>query len=165
LQDKHCDDTRGTAKRFRVLRNVGMAAPYFPVGEPVICFGSGDGLELEVWRLLGYAVTGVEISERKRAIANAHGCFTVDVLQGRGNIYCAHTLEHVPDVGRVLALFRQTCISTICCIVPLEPDGSRNPSHLAPIRRLDDVRIEGMEVLLKMERWNDEREGVVICRS
>ena len=69
IQDEHCDMTRTTAKRFRVLRNVGEAAIHFPKDEPVLCIGSGDGFEVEVWKTIGFYSVGLDISSSKRCSA------------------------------------------------------------------------------------------------
>ena len=169
IQDRHCDMTRTTTKRFRVLRNVGMAAPYFPIDEPVLCFGSGDGFEVEIWGRLGFSAIGCEISTKKRQIAEAHGCRTVGSLDdierlGRFNIYSAHTIEHVQDYGIILERLAAVTLSTACIFFPIEPYGSKNPSHLSPVAALDDVRMDGMRTVVKTERWNDEREGVIIFK-
>lgn len=162
LQDQHCDETRTTEKRFRVLRNVGEAAEYFPINEPVLCFGSGDGFEVEVWNLLGFKATGYDISQRKNKLAKKHG---VDVgKKYPSNIYCAHTLEHLENRNLVLDEMRENCISTICLIFPIEPIGSNNPSHLSPIKSLNDINLD-MMVVLKYERLNNEREGVIIFKK
>lgn len=163
LQDQHCDYTRNTEKRFRVLRNIGEVAPYFPIDEPVICFGSGDGFEVEVWRLLGYDAIGCEISPKKRERALKYGVRTVTNLYDdiRRNVYCAHTVEHVSNRDLVISRLAAWSISTICLIFPIEPDGSKNPSHLSPVQNLDDIKLPGV-TLLKYERWNNELEGVII---
>ena len=168
IQDTHCDMTRTTEKKFRVLRNIGMAAPYFPENESVLCFGSGDGFEIEIWRRLGFRAVGCEISKVKREIARSHGLYSwadrTEVL-GNHNIYCAHTIEHVTDVEDTLGWFVKTCVSTLCLIFPIEPYGSKNPSHLSPIKSMEQLRIPRMEVVLKFEHWNDEREGVLIYQQ
>lgn len=167
LQDAHCDPTRTTHKRFRVLRNIGEAAPFFPPDEPVLCYGSGDGFEVEVWRLLGYAAFGCEISSKKRAVAAAHDIVTVptlDDMRDPCNIYCAHTIEHLADPQAIIDQWLRMVQSTICCIFPIEPHGSKNPSHLAPVADLSAVRFPGLQTIIRTERWNDEREGFVIAK-
>lgn len=165
LQDKHCDETRTTSKRFRVMRNIGEAAPYFPENESVLCVGSGDGFEVEAWKLLGFEATGYEISSSKIRIASRHGVATLD--QGLEdihphNIYCAHTIEHLDNPSNYLKIFCRLAISTICLIFPIEPYGSNNPSHLSPVGSLHDIDLQGFRVMLKKERWNDDREGIII---
>jgi hypothetical protein len=87
LQDQHCDYTRTTGKRFRVMRNVGEVAPYYPINEPVLCFGSGDGFEVQAWDLLGFDAVGCEISEKKSAYHRAIGfTLTKPYHKRRGNI-------------------------------------------------------------------------------
>jgi hypothetical protein len=167
LQDDHCDFTRGTNKRFRVLRNVGEAAKYFPIDEPIICIGSGDGFEVEVWKLLGFNAFGCEISTRKRIIAKAFGVTSVTNFadsQGRCNIYCAHTIEHMKQAQLEINNWTKRVKTVICCIFPIEPMGTRNPSHLSPIKSLNTLKFPNMEILLKQERFNDEREGIIIAR-
>jgi len=169
IQEAHCDYTTGTSKQFRVLRNIGEVAPYFPINEPILCFGSGDGFEVRVWELLGYAAIGCELSSKKREVALSYGVETVSNLEAcigmRRNVYCAHTIEHVEDRDITMLRLASISISTICFIFPIEPNGSMNPSHLSPIESLDDVDILDMRTALKYERWNDEREGIVIFKG
>ena len=165
VQDQHCDFTRGTSKRFRVMRNVGMAAAYFPEDEPVLCFGCGDGFEIEAWRLLGFDAVGVELSDIKRTVA-AKRRLTVykSMPSGIGaNIYCAHTIEHLPYIKKTIKELWHICLSVMCLIFPIEPHGTRNPSHLSPIKSLDDIDVPG-RILYKQSRFNDEPEGVIICK-
>ena len=167
LQDMHCDYTRDTEKRFRSLRNIGEVAPHFPINEPVICFGSGDGFEVEVWQLLGYDAIGCEISSIKKDIASKYGIRTINSLYdgARRNVYCAHTIEHVRNRDIAMKRIAAWSISTTCFIFPIEPNGSMNPSHLSPVKSINDIDIPGMQILLKYERWNDEREGIVIFKK
>ena len=148
------------------MRNVGEAAQYFPEDEPILCVGSGDGFEIQAWMLLGFEASGYEISSSKIKIAAGHGISTFD--QGLGdiyphNIYCAHTLEHLDNPSEYMKIFSRLAISTICVIFPIEPNGSKNPSHLSPIGSIHDINFPGFDILLKKERWNDEREGIIIC--
>lgn len=171
IQTKHCDMSRGTAKGRRILRNVGEVSRFFPLDEPVLCVGSGDGLEVEAWRLLGYEAHGVEISPHKASIAKRHGvpcteapAESLNEVAGNWNIYCAHTLEHCTDPSTVLAQFVGMALSTICIIVPIEPMGTRNPSHLNPIKSLSDIRLPGLLEEMRAERFNDEPEGVIVWK-
>jgi hypothetical protein len=167
LQDQHCDYTRTTGKRFRVMRNVGEVAPYYPINEPVLCFGSGDGFEVQAWDLLGFDAVGCEISERKRRISSGYRVYTYETLsqaQGQYNIYCAHTLEHVVDKRALISQLWEKCCSVMCLIFPIEPNGTKNPSHLSPIKNIDDVVVPG-SIIKKTVRWNDELEGLILCRK
>ena len=167
LQDQHCDETWTTTKRFRVMRNIGEAAPYFPEDEPILCVGSGDGFEVRAWELLGFDVSGYEISSSKIKIAAEYGVSTLDHgLENMkpNNIYCAHTLEHFESSCKYIDLFCRLAISTICLIFPIEPYGSKNPSHLSPIRSIHDIDLPGFKIMLKKERWNDDREGIIIWK-
>lgn len=172
LQTAHCDHSRGTRKGARILRNIGEVARFFPLDEPVLCVGSGDGLEVEAWQLLGYHAHGVEVSPEKAMIARDHGAATteapaegLDAVEGLWNIYCAHTLEHCRDARAVLAHFLRMALSTICIIVPVEPRGTRNPSHLSPVLDLGQIRIPGMHEVMRYERHNDEPEGIIVWRT
>jgi hypothetical protein len=159
--------TRTTSKRFRVLRNIGMAAPYFPETERVLCFGSGDGFEIEIWRRLGFTAAGCEISKVKREIAMSHGLHTwgsLSQIKEEFNVYCAHTIEHVVDNKLLLRQLSEMCITTMCLIFPIEPNGSKNPSHLSPVKSLNEVKVNGFKTVLKYEHWNEEREGVIIYK-
>lgn len=166
LQDRHCDYTRNTEKRFRVLRNIGEAAPYFPIDEPVLCFGSGDGFEVEVWKMLGYDVVGCEISHIKRLIASDHNVRSYALLKDIScrNVYCAHTIEHLKDRDDKLIRMWNISISVMCLIFPIEPNGSENPSHLSPVLNINDIKLPG-DTLLKYERWNGEREAILIAKK
>jgi hypothetical protein len=162
LQDEHCDETRNTEKRFRVLRNVGEAAPYFPINEPVLCYGSGDGFEVQVWSLLGFEAYGYDISSHKNKLAQSHG---VEIKKDiKANVYCAHTLEHLYDRDAQIKRMISNCISTVCFIFPIEPNGSKNPSHLSPIKSINDIVVP-MNIMVKYERWNDEKEGIIIAHN
>lgn len=170
LQEQHCDDSRGTRKGARILRNVGEFARWFPRDEPIICVGAGDGLEVEAWQLLGHEATGIDISPKKARVASKFGVPVLDLdahgadYRGR-NIYCAHTLEHCKDAESLLYSFALNALSTICVIVPIEPDGSRNPSHLSPIRNLSQLHLperSGWIETLRTERHNDEPEGAIV---
>ena len=169
IQDEHCDMTRTTAKRFRVLRNVGEAAIHFPKDEPVLCIGSGDGFEVEVWKTIGFYSVGLDISSSKRCIALDHGVVSFKNMDGMSgkkfNVYCAHTLEHCANIKIMLDNIRDHCLTTVCLIFPIEQNGSKNPSHLSPITNIDDVHIDGMKTIRKYERWNDEREGFLILKK
>jgi hypothetical protein len=167
LQDQHCDETRTTSKRFRVMRNVGESAPYFPEDEPILCVGSGDGFEVQAWKLLGFDVSGYEISSSKIRIAAKHSIATF--YQGLEklypyNIYCAHTIEHFDNSSEYIRIFSKLAISTVCLIFPIEPYGSNNPSHLSPVGSIHDIDLPGFKIMLKKERWNDEREGIIIWK-
>lgn len=165
LQDEHCDFTRTTRKRFRVLRNIGEAAIYYPEEEGVLCFGSGDGFELQVWKLLGFNAIGCEISSKKNNIAAIYGVESVNDIKSikeQRNIYCAHTLEHVNNAQELIFTLWDKCLSIMCCIFPIEPKGSKNPSHLSPIYNLNQLIFPG-KILYKSSRWNDEFEGIIIC--
>ena len=166
VQDQHCDYTRGTEKSFRVLRNIGKAAPYFPINEPILCFGSGDGFEIQVWKLLGFDVIGCEISSEKRKIAKGFKVKTFKNLYNglKRNVYCAHTIEHVENRMRVLSQLYNISVSTICLIFPIEPNGSMNPSHLSPVQNIEYIKLPGKTVL-KYEHWNNEREGIIIFKK
>jgi len=175
LQDLHCDPSRGTDKGPRILRNVGDCAPWFPLNEKVLCVGCGDGLELQAWELLGYGVIGLEISKAKTVVAKAHGCRVwrgeanrlVEVsvgIQRYANIYCAHTLEHLKDAEKLLRAFGRIAVSTVAIIVPIEKNGTRNPSHHYVVKKISDIRINGWEVVRMEERYNCEPEGLVILR-
>ena len=172
LQDRHCDWSRGTKKGFRVLRNVGDAARHFPLSEPLMCFGCGDGLEVEAFKLLGFDVIGCDISRKKRLVAEQHNTLVYapdDPLleQIERNIYCAHTIEHVEDLVQTLEYFEEVAISTICIICPIEPRGSRNPSHLSPIRSIRDLELSDWTYWKPIrieERFNDEPEAVLVWK-
>lgn len=173
LQDLYCDPSRGTNKGARILRNVGECAPFFSREEKVLCVGCGDGLELQAWELLGYKVIGLDISKAKAVVAKAHGCTIwrseahnlIDISMGVhdfANIYCAHTLEHLRQPQRMVAAFARLAVRTIAIIVPLEPKGTKNPSHHMAVRRIGDIQILGWRVVKAEERYNHEPEGVII---
>lgn len=167
LQNAHCDWSRGTRKGHRILRNVGEVARFFPSEEPLLCFGCGDGLEVEAWKLLGYDAVGCEISKEKSAKAEVFG---VRIMSQKAlgvyslNVYCAHTIEHVVDAKAILEWFSKIALSTVCIICPIEPNGSRNPSHLSPVRALTDIMVPGMKVVQMIERYNDEPEGLIVFK-
>lgn len=173
LQDAHCDNSRCTSKGYRILRNIGQMSKYFPRDEPIMCVGSGDGLEVEAWRLLGYDAVGLDISTSKVEVSRQHGIPSTDVpieavneFDRPYNIYCAHTLEHCESIEGILCLFEKTAISTICIIIPIEKRGTRNPSHLSPFWSLDELRIKSdyFSEVLRVERYNDELEGAVVWK-
>ena len=177
LQDEHCDPSRGTLKGARILRNVGEVARFFPIDEPILCVGSGDGLEVEAWKLLGYdPVYGLDISHWRCMVAQKHGVRTwvVDIAGSRlprplngkrqyANVYCAHTLEHCTNPPLAIEKFSKWAFSTICIVVPVELNGSRNPSHLSPFSGLN-LQIGGFGVVYSDERINDELEAVKVYK-
>lgn len=179
LQSTHCDKSRGTSKGARILRNIGEVSKYYPINEPILCIGCGDGLEIEAWKLLGYNdVRGIEIDREKAKIAKKHGCnvsthniedwfinedLFIDVIKPgeRLNVYCAHTLEHCSSVEIVIGTIKDLTLNTACIIVPIEPNGTKNPSHHSPVKKLSDINLD-MPIVLCAERYNDELEGIKV---
>lgn len=153
-----------------MLRNVGAIAKYFPLEEPILCVGSGDGTEVLAWGVLGYDVCGIDISKRKSGYANIRGASTycADAEEGISiaghNIYCAHTLEHMQNPQRFIDHALQTAISTLCFIIPIEVNGTRNPSHLHPFSSLNGLGITMGKVIYKTEHYNDEPEGIMVIK-
>lgn len=174
LQDLHCDWSRGTNKGARIFRNIGEVARFFPLSEPVLCVGCGDGLEVQAWRLLGYRADGIDISVAKRKVAESHGVpytsapaedILADISPGF-NVYCAHTLEHLLSPDTVMQEMRRIVVSVMCIIVPIEAKGSNNPSHLSPVLDLSHIRLSGnIEEVMRCERWNNEPEGIIVWRK
>lgn len=173
LQTKHCDYSRKTRKGARILRNIGEVAKFFPLDEPILCVGSGDGLEVQAWNLLGYQAQGVDVSPAKAQVALDHGVPTTEIPAERldqfpknsANIYCAHTLEHTKDPWLVMKHFLRIAVSTVCIIVPVEPKGTKNPAHVSPVIDLSTIRIPSLTEVMRFERFNDEPEGVIVWKK
>ena len=168
IQDEHCDWSVGTPKGARILRNVGRVARFFPLGEKILCVGSGDGTEMLIWRALGYRVFGVEISNTKAQLSDERGEFAMcediedTIHYKRGcNIYCAHTLEHLGNPEKFLNQAISQAPSTVCVIFPIEINGSKNPSHLSPISSIKQIEHYG-KVRHSETLFDNEPQGMVI---
>lgn len=86
-------------------------------GKRTLDVGCGGGLLAEEVARLGCAVTGIDPSEKSLEAARAHAReagLAIDYRQGTGErlpfpesdfeiVYCCDTLEHVEDLGQVLA--------------------------------------------------------------
>ena len=173
IQNKFCDMSRKTDKSFKILKNVGEVAYHFPFDEPILCVGCGDGFELDAWKLLGFKdVKGIDVDPEKVAIAKSCGCdaevasiedYTFDE---KINIYCSHTLEHCKDIDNIFEIFERNFLSVICVIVPIEKQGTKNPSHLSPIFSLYDIcwGIQDKKVVRCYENHNYELQGIVVWK-
>jgi 2-polyprenyl-6-hydroxyphenyl methylase / 3-demethylubiquinone-9 3-methyltransferase len=88
-----------------------------PAGCRALDVGCGGGLLAEEFARLGFAVTGVDPSPRSLDAARAHAAETglsIEYRQASGEalpfadgsfdvVYCCDVLEHVTDLGRVIA--------------------------------------------------------------
>ena len=171
LQSKHCDMSRKTDKSFKILKNIGEVAYHFPMNEPILSVGCGDGFELDVWKLLGFKdVKGVDIDPEKIAIAKSFGCDAEccsikDYEPDKDrNIYCAHTLEHCKNIEATMKTLQQLTLKVLCIIVPIEKNGTKNPSHFSPIRSLVDIPIDTMKIVRCYENHNYELQGIIVCK-
>jgi len=173
LQSSHCDMSRKTDKSFKILKNIGEVAYYFPRHEPLLCVGCGDGFELDTWKLLGYKdVKGIDIDPEKIAIAKSFGCnaevcsiedyWEEDEIDR--NIYCAHTLEHCVNADEIMRKLCSMTLSTLCVIFPIEKKGTKNPSHISPIKSLADIDYDYLKPVRLYENHNYELQGIIVCR-
>jgi 2-polyprenyl-6-hydroxyphenyl methylase/3-demethylubiquinone-9 3-methyltransferase len=88
-----------------------------PHGRKILDVGCGGGILTEEFARLGCNVTGIDPSERSIEVARVHARqedLAIDYVQGSGETlpfpdasfevaYCCDVLEHVNDVGRVIA--------------------------------------------------------------
>jgi 2-polyprenyl-6-hydroxyphenyl methylase/3-demethylubiquinone-9 3-methyltransferase len=104
--------------RFGYMRRVLLEELHLaPVGLRVLDVGCGGGLLAEEFARLGCAVLGVDPSKESIATARRHAarqglaihyqCATGEALpfadQSFDTVYCCDVLEHVTDLGRVIA--------------------------------------------------------------
>ncbi len=173
LQATHCDMSRNTNKAPKILKNIGGVCHHFPIDEPILCVGCGDGLEIDIWKSIGFkSVSGIDLDSEKVEIANNCNCDVrklsveehTNTFGIRNNIYCAHVLEHCQDVKVVLEKFKKIALSTICVIIPIEKNVTKNPSHLSPVRSVADLSIKGWRVVRMYENFNYELQGIVVWK-
>jgi len=103
--------------RFGYMRRVLLEELHLtPLGLWALDIGCGGGLLAEEFARLGFAVVGVDPSEKSLAVARAHAadqrlaiayyCATGEALPFGNDrfdvVYCCDVLEHVNDVGRVI---------------------------------------------------------------
>src|SRR5690349_22210387 len=103
--------------RFGYMRRVLLEELHLaPLGLRALDVGCGGGLLAEEFARLGFAVVGVDPSEKSLAVARAHAadqrlaiayyCATGEALPFGNDrfdvVYCCDVLEHVNDVGQVI---------------------------------------------------------------
>jgi 2-polyprenyl-6-hydroxyphenyl methylase/3-demethylubiquinone-9 3-methyltransferase len=103
--------------RFGYMRGVLTTLRIDPVGRRTLDVGCGGGLLAEEFARLGCRVTGIDPSEPSLEVARAHAQQSgLEIEYGRGvgeelpfddgsfdTVYCCDVLEHVQDLGRVIA--------------------------------------------------------------
>ena len=163
--------SRKTSKSFKILKNIAEVAFHFPIDEPLLSIGCGDGFELDVWKLLGYNVLGIDLDKEKVDIAVKHGCNAIYIPvedfnpYTKMNVYCSHTLEHCRNSSAVIKKVRMIALSTVCIIVPIEKQGTKNPAHLSPVKSISDIIIKDMHVVRCYENFNYEYQGIIVWKK
>jgi 2-polyprenyl-3-methyl-5-hydroxy-6-metoxy-1,4-benzoquinol methylase len=163
--------TRKTSKAYKCLKNVADVAYHYPIDEPILCVGCGDGFEVEIFNLLGFKAFGIDVDPEKINIAKSHGLnVKLSMIEDldpneRHNIYCAHTLEHCEKYRQVLEKLKNIMLSTMVVIIPIEKNGTNNPSHLSPIRSLSDLELKNLKMVRCYENFNYEFQGVIVWKE
>ena len=115
----------------------------FPMGPDtkVLVIGSQNGFEPYRYKEHGIKnIICVDICNEfiKECKKKGFECFHTPIEEWSpvrvDGVHASHVLEHCYDIKKAIDVIKKTDASWVYISVPIEPDGSKDPAHLSPIK-------------------------------